>query len=219
MEDWYPLWLSVRVATAATVIAGVVGIGFAYLLAKGRFRGRNLLEAILTLPIVLPPTVLGYYLLTTLGVNSPLGRAWENVTGSPLVFTIPAAIVAASVSALPFVLRTARAALEDVDPRLEAVARVAGHPEWRVATLVTLPAARRGLTAGIALGFARALGDFGATVMVAGNIPGHTQTLPIAVFDAVQAGDDTTARTGSLLLAGVAVVVLLVVTQSAARRS
>ncbi len=219
MEDWYPLWLSLRVATVATVIAAVVGVGFAYLLAKGRFRGRSLLEAVLTLPIVLPPTVLGYYLLTTLGVNSPIGRAWESLTGSPLVFTIPAAVIAASVSALPFVVRTARAALEDVDPRLEAVARVAGHPEWRVAALVTLPAARRGLTAGVALGFARALGDFGATVMVAGNIPGRTQTMPIAVFDAVQAGDQATARMGSLVLAAVAVVVLLVVAQTATART
>lgn len=218
MEDWYPLWLSLRVATIATVVASVVGIGFAYLLAKGRFRGRSLLEAVLTLPIVLPPTVLGYYLLTTLGVNSPLGRAWEHLTGSPLVFTVPAAVIAASISALPFVVRTARAALEEVEPRLEAVARVAGHPEWRVATLVTLPMARRGLTAGVALGFARALGDFGATVMVAGNIPGHTQTMPIAVFDAVQAGDGSTARTGSLVLAGVAVVVLLLVAQTSTPR-
>lgn len=219
MQDWYPLWLSLRVATTATLIAASLGVGFAYLLAKGRFRGRGLLEAVVTLPIVLPPTVLGYYLLTTLGVNSPIGRAWEDLTGSPLVFTIPAAVIAASVSALPFVVRTARAALEEVDPRLEAVARIAGHPEWRVAASVTLPAARRGITAGIALGFARALGDFGATVMVAGNIPGRTQTLPIAVFDAVQAGDQATARTGSLLLAGVAVVVLLVVTQTATRRA
>jgi molybdate transport system permease protein len=219
MQDWYPLWLSLRVATTATLIAASLGVGFAYLLAKGRFRGRGLLEAVVTLPIVLPPTVLGYYLLTTLGVNSPIGRAWEDLTGSPLVFTIPAAVIAASVSALPFVVRTARAALEEVDPRLEAVARIAGHPEWRVAASVTLPAARRGITAGIALGFARALGDFGATVMVAGNIPGRTQTLPIAVFDAVQAGDQATARTGSLLLAGVAVVALLVVTQTASRRA
>lgn len=219
MRDWYPLWLSLRVALTATALATTLGVAFAYVLAKGRFRGRGLLEAVVTLPIVLPPTVLGYYLLTTLGVNSPLGRAWEDLTGSPLVFTVPAAIIAASVSALPFVVRTARAALEEVDPRLEAVARIAGHPEWRVAALVTLPAARRGLAAGIALGFARALGDFGATVMVAGNIPGRTQTLPIAVFDAVQAGDHPTARTGSLLLAGVAVVVLLVVTQTATRRA
>jgi molybdate transport system permease protein len=219
VNDWFPLWLSLRVATTATVAATLMGIGVAYLLAKGRFPGRTLVEAIITAPIVLPPTVLGYYLLTTMGVNSPIGRTWESVTGSPLVFTPTAAVVAATVSALPFVVRTSRAAIDDVDERLEIAARVAGHPEWRVALLVTLPMARRGLSAGVALGFARALGDFGATVMVAGNIPGRTQTMPVAVFDAVQAGDDATAAAGSLILAAVAVVVLLVVTQMAGRRT
>ena len=218
MADWFPLWLSLRVALTATVIAGTVGIAVAYLLAKGRFRGRGLLEALVTLPIVLPPTVLGYYLLISLGVNSPLGRAWEAVFGQPLVFTAAAAVVAASVSALPFVVRTARAAIEDVDRRLEAAARVAGHPEWKGAAIVTFPVAARGLAAGVALGFARALGDFGATVMVAGNIPGRTQTLPIAVYDSVQAGDHTAARTGSMLLALIAVIVLLTVTHFSARR-
>jgi molybdate transport system permease protein len=218
MNDWFPLWLSLRVATIATVVASMFGITFGYILAKARFRGRGLLEAILTIPIVLPPTVLGYYLLTTLGVNSPIGRAWENIFGSPLVFTPTAAIIAASISALPFVVRTARAAIEDVDPRIEAAMRIAGHREWKIAFLVTLPVARRGLLAGVALGFARALGDFGATVMIAGNIPGRTQTLPIAVYDAVQAGNDSTARVGSLLLAGIAIVVLPAVTQLSARR-
>jgi molybdate transport system permease protein len=218
MDDWFPLWLSLRVSVAATLVAGTTGVGLAYLLAKSRFRGRGLLEAVVTLPIVLPPTVLGFYLLTTLGVDSPIGRAWEAAFGQPLVFTAGAAVVAASISALPFVVRTARAAIETVDPRLEAAARVAGHPEWRVARLVTLPVARRGIGSGIALGFARALGDFGATVMVAGNIPGRTQTLPIKVYDAVQAGEHDAARSGSLILAVVAVVVLLAVTQLSAHR-
>jgi molybdate transport system permease protein len=219
VNDWFPLWLSVRVSLAATAVAAVVGVSLAYLLAKGRFRGRGLLEAVVTIPIVLPPTVLGYYLLTTLGVNSPIGQAWESVFGQPLVFTPTAAVIAASISALPFVVRAGRAAIEEVDPRHEAALRAAGHPEWRVATLVTLPMARRGLLAGIALGFARALGDFGATVMVAGNIPGRTQTLPIAVYDAVQAGNDSTARTGAIVLAAIAVVVLLTVTHLSTRRS
>jgi molybdate transport system permease protein len=218
MDDWFPLWLSLRVATVATIGAATVGISLAYVLAKGRFRGRGLLEALATIPIVLPPTVLGYYLLVTLGVNSPIGRAWEQIFGRPLVFTPGAAMVAAGVSALPYVVRTGRAAIEGVDPRLEAAVRTAGHPEWRVAALVTLPVARRGLLAGVALGFARALGDFGATVMVAGNIPGRTQTLPVAVYDRVQAGNSEAARTGSLVLAGIAVVVLLTVTTLSARR-
>jgi molybdate transport system permease protein len=209
--DWFPLLLSLRVASLATLLAAVLGISGAYLLAKGRFPGRGLLEAVASLPIVLPPTVLGYYLLVVLGARSPVGRAWESVFGGPLVFSVTGAVVAATVSALPFCLRTARAAIEQVDPRVEAAARTLGLPEWRVALQVTLPLARRGVIAGVALGFARALGDFGATVMVAGNIPGRTQTMPIAVYDAVQAGDDARAGTLALILAVVAVAVLLLV--------
>jgi molybdate transport system permease protein len=219
MDDWSPLWLSLRVAFTALLLAGTSGVALAYLLSKTRFRGRSLIEAVVTLPIVLPPTVLGYYLLVTLGARSPIGRAWEDLFGSPIVFTRTAAVIAASISALPYVVRTARAAIDDVDPRLEVVARVAGHPEWRVAALVTLPVARRGIGAGLGLGFARALGDFGATVMVAGNLPGRTQTLPVAVYDAVQAGDDSTARTGALVLAAVAILVLLIVTQASSTSS
>ena len=209
--DWFPLLLSLRVAGLATLLAAVLGIAGAYLLAKGRFPGRGLLEAVASLPIVLPPTVLGYYLLVTLGARSPLGRAWEDLFGQPLVFSVAGAVVAATISALPFCLRTARAAIEQVDPRVEAAARTLGLPEWRVALQVTLPLARRGVVAGVALGFARALGDFGATVMVAGNIPGRTQTMPVAVYDAVQTGDDARAGTLALILAAVAVAVLLLV--------
>ena len=209
--DWFPLWFSLRIAAVSTLVAATVGIALAYLLAKGRFRGRGVLEALGSLPIVLPPTVLGYYLLVTLGARSPLGRAWESVFGTTLVFTPTAAVVAASVSAMPFVLRTARAAIEAVDPRFEQAARTMGLSEWRVAARVTLPLARRGVIAGVALGFARALGDFGVTVMLAGNIPGRTQTMPIAVYDAVQAGNDHRASVMSAVLGGIAVVVLVAV--------
>lgn len=218
MTDWYPLWLSIRVSIVATVIASVLGVALAYLLAKWRSRWTSIVEAVVTLPIVLPPTVLGYYLLTLLGSRSALGRAWESAFGGPLVFTRAGAVVAATVSALPFVIRAARAAISNVDARMEETARTMGLAEWRVARVVTLPLASRGIGAGVALGFARALGDFGATVMVAGNIPGQTQTLPVAVYDAVQAGDDAAARTGSLVLGAVAVVVLILVTQVFARR-
>ena len=218
MTDWFPLWLSVRVSTIATVLAVVFGVALAYLLAKWQSRWTSVVEAVFTLPIVLPPTVLGYYLLTVLGTRSTLGRAWESLFGAPLVFTQSGAVVAATVSALPFVIRAARAAISNVDPRVEQAARVVGMSEWKVARVVTLPLAARGIGAGVALGFARALGDFGATVMVAGNIPGQTQTLPVAVYDAVQAGDEATARTGSLVLGGIAVVVLIFVTQVFARR-
>ncbi|MFN7148442.1 MAG: molybdate ABC transporter permease subunit [Microthrixaceae bacterium] len=209
--DWTPLWLSVRVSLTVTVIVAIVGTASGYLLAKGRFRGRSLFEAVASLPIVLPPTVLGYYLLVAMGRNSTIGRAWESVFGSPIVFTLTGAVIAATVASFPFCLRSARAAFESIDPRVEQAARTFGLPEWRIALQVSLPLAWRGVIAGIALSFARALGDFGATVMVAGNIPGRTQTMPIAVYDAVQAGDDDRAALLALVLSGVAVVALLVV--------
>ena len=218
LNDWFPFWMTLRVASIATVIATVLGIAIAYLLAKTKFRGRALVEAIVTLPIVIPPTVMGYFLLTALGVNSAFGRAWEKLTGSAIVFTPTAAVIAATIAALPFVVRASRAAIEEVDDRAEAAMRVAGHPEWKVAVLVTFPLARRGILAGVALAGARALGEFGATVMIAGNIPGRTQTLPIAVFDSVQAGDVGQARSGSLLLVGIAIAALVAMTMLSRRR-
>ncbi|CAB4555398.1 unannotated protein [freshwater metagenome] len=219
LNDWFPFWMTLRVASIASAIATVLGIAIAYLLAKGKFRGRALIEAIVTLPIVIPPTVMGYFLLTALGVNSAFGRAWEKLTGSAIVFTPTAAVIAATIAALPFVVRASRAAIEEVDDRAEAAMRVAGHPEWKVALLVTFPLARRGILAGVALAGARALGEFGATVMIAGNIPGRTQTLPIAVFDSVQAGDIDQARNGSLLLVGIAIAALIAMTVLSRRRS
>ena len=219
LTDWFPLWMTLRVAATATLIASVCGIALAYVLAKSSFPGRSVVEAVVTLPIVIPPTVMGYFLLTSLGANSTIGRAWENITGSAIVFTPTAAVIAATVAALPFVVRASRAAIEEVDERAEAVMRVAGHPEWKVALLVTLPLARRGIVAGVALAGARALGEFGATVMIAGNIPGRTQTLPIAVYDSVQAGNISDARNGSLLLAVIAVCALMTMTFLSRRKS
>ena len=209
--DWFPLWLSLRVASLATVLASLVGIAGAYAIARWRFPGRGLLEAVASLPIVLPPTVLGYYLLVLIGRDSPIGQAWEAVVGRPLVFTWQAAVLAAAVASLPFCLRSARAAFAAVDRRYEEAARVAGMAEWRVAFSVTLPLAARGVIAGVTLAFARALGDFGTTVMVAGNVPGRTQTMPIAVYDRVQAFDYATAGLLAVVLSVVAVTVLLVV--------
>jgi molybdate transport system permease protein len=208
---WDPLRLSLQVTACATLIVAVTGIGLGYLLARRQFPGRALVDAIASAPIVMPPTVLGYYLLVAVGRNSPIGRAWEAVFGSPLVFSWQGAVLAASVASFPFCLRSARAAIESVDRRYEAAGRAMGLPGWRVATQITLPLARRGLLAGVALAFARALGDFGTTVMVAGNIPGRTQTMPIAVYDAVQAFDYDRAGTLSLVLLAVAVAVLVAV--------
>jgi len=209
--DWFPLLLSLRVAGIATLLTSVVGVAGAYALARFRFPGRGLVEAIASLPIVLPPTVLGYYLLVSIGRNSPIGRGYEAVFGQPLVFTWQAAVVAAAVASLPYCLRTARAAIAAIDAGYEEAARVAGLHGARLAFTVTLPLAGRGIVAGISLAFARALGDFGTTIMVAGNIPGRTQTMPIAVYDRVQAFDYATAGMLAAVLSVVAIVVLLAV--------
>jgi molybdate transport system permease protein len=209
--DWDPLWLSVRVSLAATALTTVFGVAGAYALARGRFPGRDLLEAVASLPIVLPPTVLGYYLLTAFGRRSPIGQAYESLIGSPLVFTVQGAVVAAAVASFPFCLRTARAAISDVDVRYEQAARTMGLPEWRIVGQVTLPLARNGILAGVALAFARALGDFGTTLMVAGNIPGETQTAAIAIYDRVQAGADAEAAAIAAVLSAVAIAALVLV--------
>ncbi|MBX7222433.1 MAG: molybdate ABC transporter permease subunit [Blastocatellia bacterium] len=218
MPDLSPLVLSLEVALCAGLLALGLGTLCAWVLARVRFWGREWCDVALTLPLVLPPTVLGYYLLVLLGRQSLLGRAWESIFGKPLVFTLTAAILAAFVSALPLVIRTARAALEAVDPTTENAARLLGASEWRVARTITLPLAWRGLAAAGTLAFARALGDFGATLMVAGNLPGETQTAALAIYDAVAAGRDREAIILSGILSLVAAVLLYGVNRLTAQR-
>ncbi len=206
--DWFPLWLSLRVAAISTAIAVLAGVGIAYLLANKEFRGREALDAAVTLPLVLPPTVLGYYLLVVLGRNGPLGKLYESVTGEPLVFTWKAAVVAALFHSGPLLIKSARAGLESVDHTYERAARNLGAPEWKVFWRVTLPLARRSIFAAAALAFARALGDFGITIMIAGNIPGRTQTVAVAIYDAVEAGNGALARTLVLVISATALTVL-----------
>ena len=194
-----PFWLSVRVACLATVLIVAVGLPLAYLLARGRFPGKGLLSGVLVLPLVLPPTVLGYYLLQVLGRRAWLGLWLEERLGVVVVFHWTGAVIASAVAAFPLFLLPARGALEGVDPRLEDVARLLGRRERSVFFAVTLPLARRGIVSGVVLAFARALGDFGATLMVAGDIPGRTQTASLAIYDAVQVNDH--ARAGWLSLA------------------
>jgi molybdate transport system permease protein len=206
--DWFPLWLSLRVAFVSTAVAFIAGLWLAYILANREFRGKEVLDAAVTLPLVLPPTVLGYYLLVLLAGNSPLGKLWENIFGSPLVFTWKAAVVAALLHALPLLVKSARAALESVDRSLERAARNLGASEWRLFWRVTLPLARRSIFAAVALAFARSLGDFGVTLMVAGNIPGRTQTVAVAIYDAVESGNTALARTLVLVISAVALLIL-----------
>jgi molybdate transport system permease protein len=208
--DWFPLWLSLRVAAISTGLAAAAGIWVAYLLANRSFRGREALDAAVSLPLVLPPTVLGYYLLVILGRTSPLGAAYEWVFGSPLVFTWQAAVIAAWFHSAPLLIKSARAAFESVDHSYERAARTLGASEWRIFWKVTMPLARRSIAAAAALAFARALGDFGVTIMIAGNIPGRTQTVAVAIYDAVEAGNGTLARTLVLIISAVALAVLTI---------
>ena len=206
--DWFPLLLSLRVALLSTLFVVLVGVGLGWLLARKRFVGREVLDALITLPLVLPPTVLGYYLLVLLGRHSPTGRLIEWATGAPLVFTWRGAVVAAAVGALPLMVKTARASIASVEVDFENAARTLGKSEWQVFRRVTLPLASRGILAGAMLAFARALGDFGATLMVAGNIPGRTQTAAIAIYDATQTGRDDVALALVVILSVIAFVLL-----------
>ncbi|HEY4073397.1 MAG TPA: molybdate ABC transporter permease subunit [Herbaspirillum sp.] len=205
---WVPLLLSLKVAGWATVINLVLGVGAAYGLAHWRWRLRELVDALLTLPLVLPPTVLGYYLLVLLGRRSPFGQ-WLAKFGIQFIFTWQGAVIASSVVAFPLVMKAARTAFEEIDPQLEAAARVLGVSEIGIFFRVTLPLAHKGIAAGVLLAFARALGEFGATLMVAGSLPGRTQTLSVAIYEAVQAGDDTSATIMVLITSLTCVAALL----------
>lgn len=217
--DWSALWLSLKVAGCATAINLVLGIALGGLLARRRFPGRELLDTLLTLPMILPPTVLGYYLLALIGSNGPLGAWLQRSFGINLVFTWQAAVIAAAVASLPLVFKPARAAFEGVDGQLEQAARTLGVSEPALFFRVTLPLAWRGILAGLLLAFARAMGEFGATIMVAGSIPGRTQTLSIAIYEAVQAGNDGRANLLVLVSSAVCIGVLLVAARLVGRPS
>lgn len=194
MIDLFPLYLTLKVSIAATFFSVVIGLGLAWLMARKDFYGKGILDALVMQPIVIPPTVLGYYLLVLLGRSSPFGRFLEDTLGISLVFTWKAAVVAAFVASLPLFVRPARAAIEGVDKNLENAARLLGKTEREVLKTITIPLAWRGILAGSIIAFARATGEFGATLMVAGNIPGMTQTIPIAIYDAVQMGNTNLAN-------------------------
>lgn len=206
---WMALALSLKVAGWATAINLVLGVAVGFLLARTRFPGRDLLDTVLTLPLVMPPTVLGYYLLVVIGRRGWLGGWLHYQFGINLIFTWQGAVLAATIVAFPLVFKPARAAFEAVDGQLEQAARVLGVSEFSLFLRVTLPLAWRGILAGLLLGFARAMGEFGATLMVAGSIPGRTQTLSVAVYEAVQAGQDHTANVLVMITSVVCIAVLL----------
>ncbi len=192
--DLFPLFLTIKVSVVATVITVAVGLALALLLARKDFIGKNVLDVLIMQPLVIPPTVLGYYLLSLFGRSSALGRFLEDAVGLQIVFTWKGAVLAACISSLPLFVKPVRAGLEDVGRNLEDAARLLGKTEFQVLIGITLPLAWRAILAGTVMAFARATGEFGATLMVAGNIPGLTQTLPIAIYDAVQVGDSGAAN-------------------------
>jgi molybdate transport system permease protein len=204
-----PLLLTLKVAGWATFFATLAGIGIAYLVVRCRFPGREVIDAMMTLPMVMPPTVLGYYLLVLVGRRGVIGEWLNDSLGITLIFTWQGAVIAAAIVAFPLVYKGARAALEGVEHQFEQAARVLGQSEFEVFVRVTLPLAWRGILAGAMLAFARALGEFGATLMVAGSIPGRTQTLSIAVYEAVQAGRDDVANYLVIVTSVVCVSILL----------
>lgn len=205
--DFSPLWISIKTSFAATIVAFVLGIAAAWFVAGYRGKMKGLIDSVLTLPMVLPPTVVGFFLLIIFGKNGPIGRLLYSL-GTQIIFSWSATVIAASVVAFPLMYKTARGAFEQVDRNLIYAARTLGVSEWRIFWRVTVPIAWPGIAAGTVLSFARALGEFGATLMVAGNIPEKTQTIPVAIFFAAEGGDMGTALTWVVLIFSISIVVM-----------
>jgi molybdate transport system permease protein len=216
---WPALKLSLLVTVVATSLVVTIGTVCAFVLAKGKFRGRELLDAIITLPLVLPPTVTGYYLIVLLGRRGLIGSYIYDLTGWSVVFTWWAAVIAASVMALPLMVKSARAAIESVSPQFELASYTLGKGKLETFLRITLPLARRGIFAGVVLSFARALGEFGATLMLAGNIPGKTQTMPLAIYEAVVAGDGRQAQILALILTAVSLTAIYLTNKLAGKQT
>jgi len=208
---WYiPLLLTLKTAGIATIIAFVLGVFFAHMIKRYEFPGRDFLDAGLVLPLVLPPTVMGYYLIVLAGRRGILGEWLHDVFGISLIFTWQGAVIAAAIASFPLVYKSSKAAFEDVDKNLEDAARTLGKSETHVFFQVSVPLAWRGILSGAMIAFARAMGEFGATLMIAGNIPGKTQTLSIAVYDAVQAGNHAKANKLVFITSVVCVAILYI---------
>lgn len=218
LNDWHPVLLSLRVALIALFAVTCLGIPLSRLLARREFFGKDVLEAAITLPLVLPPSVIGYGLLILIGKNGLLGKTLANM-GLNLIFTWWAAVLASTVVAFPLMYQSAKAAFKSVDANFERAAKTLGASEIRIFFTITLPLAWPGIIAGLVLSFARALGEFGATLMVAGNIPGQTQTIPLAIYFAVDAGDSATARTLVTIITVFSFIVIFWVNRWAKRKN
>ena len=209
--DWQAFWLTIRLAVIVTAVLVVLGFPLAYWIAFSRWRWKFLVEAVVALPIVLPPTVLGFYVLIALGNRSPLGRWWESMSGHTLAFTFEGLVIGSVLYSLPFAVQPFAASFSAVDSRLLNASAVLGVSNFRTFWRVTVPLSISGLVTGIALTFAHTIGEFGVVLMVGGNIPGVTRTLSINIYDQVQDLNYAAANTTSLVLLGVAFAMLAVV--------
>jgi molybdate transport system permease protein len=207
--DLSPLWISLKIAVTATLATFFLGLAAAWFVSEYRGRLKGFIDGVLTLPLVLPPTVVGFFLLLFLGRNGPVGKILSQF-GTSMIFTWWAAVVASSVVSFPLMYKTTRGAFEQIDENIVNAARTLGVSEWKVFWQVSVPLAGPGIVAGTILAFARALGEFGATLMVAGNMPGRTQTIPVAIFFAVEGGDMQTAYTWVLLIFTISLTVMTV---------
>jgi molybdate transport system permease protein len=199
-QIWFPLSITLWIAAASSFLVLCSGVVIAYIFARRDFRGKELAELFVTLPLILPPTVIGYLLVILVGKNGFFGQLIYNVLGTGILFTWQAAVIAAYTVSLPLMVKTAQAAIEAVDKELEYAAYILGRTEIETALLITLPLAKRGILAGLVLSFARAVGEFGATLMLAGNIPGKTNTMSISIYSAFQAGNNELANILVLVL-------------------
>ena len=204
-----PIFLSLRIASIATMFSFFLGVFLAYILNKRKIPGKNFWETLITLPMILPPSVTGYFLLILLGKRGAIGSALIDLFGFKIIFTWYAAVIAASIVSLPLMYQNVKAAFLNVDPSYERAARTLGSSEFRIFWTITFPLAWPGIISGIVLSFCRAIGEFGATLMVAGNIPGKTQTVPTAIYYAVESGNSQLANTLVLIMTVFSFVLIL----------
>lgn len=215
---WSPMILSLKVSLISTIIVAAIGAALGYVLARRNFWGRDAIDAILTLPMILPPTVTGYYLILILGRQGVIGRHIYSLTGFTLTFTWQAAVIASFVVSFPLMVKSVRAAVEGVDSELEKASMLLGKGELETVLRITLPLAWKGVLAGIVLSFARGIGEFGATLMLAGNIPGKTATMPLAIYSATQSGEDGLANSLVIILTALSLSVIYATTRLSRRK-
>lgn len=212
-QIWFPLYITLKISLVSSLIVAILGTLISYILARREFMGKWFIDALVTLPMVLPPTVTGYMLVVLLGKRGIIGQILFNLTGITLLFTWQVAVIAAFVVSLPLMVKTTTAAIEAVDRELEYVAYTLGRNELETAVFITLPIAKKGILAGIILSFARAVGEFGATLMVAGNIPGKTNTMAISIYSAFQGGNSELANTLVIILVLMSLISMVITTK------